>query len=94
MINEAYYIVAGRPVFKQRSQTTRFPRQQCARNHRGTVGNGVLYGGPCRGVIRTSGARTRGWNEATIQTGPEHGSRGIAIVRSRYEATTSEDTAD
>jgi hypothetical protein len=30
---------------------------------------------------------------ATVQRGLEPGSRGIAIVRSRYQATTSEDTA-
>jgi hypothetical protein len=30
---------------------------------------------------------------AAIQRGLEHGSRGIAIVRSRYQATASEDTA-
>jgi hypothetical protein len=30
---------------------------------------------------------------AIIQRGPELGSRGIAVVRSHYQATTSEDTA-
>jgi hypothetical protein len=32
------------------------------------------------------------WKGATIQRVFEHGSRGIAIVRSHYQATTSEDT--
>jgi hypothetical protein len=31
--------------------------------------------------------------EATIQGGLEHGSRGTAIARSHYQATTSEGTA-
>jgi hypothetical protein len=35
---------------------------------------------------------TRSWKGAAVQTGLEPGSRGIAIVRSRYQATTSEDT--
>jgi hypothetical protein len=33
------------------------------------------------------------WKGAAIQSGLEHGSRGIAIVRSRYQANTIEDTA-
>jgi hypothetical protein len=38
-------------------------------------------------------ARVVSWKGAAIQRGLEHGSTGIAIVRSRYQATTSEDTA-
>jgi hypothetical protein len=34
-----------------------------------------------------------GLNGAAIQRGLEHGSKGTAIVRSRYQATTSEDTS-
>jgi hypothetical protein len=30
---------------------------------------------------------------AVIQRGLEHGSRGIAVVRNRYQGTSSEDTA-
>jgi hypothetical protein len=33
------------------------------------------------------------WMGAAVQRGLEPGSRGIAIVRSRYQATTSKDTA-
>jgi hypothetical protein len=45
-------------VSRQRSQINRFPLQQSAHNSRVTVGNGVSYGGRCRGVIRrTTGAR-------------------------------------
>jgi hypothetical protein len=33
------------------------------------------------------------WKGAAVQRGLKHGSREIAIVRSRYQATTSEDTA-
>jgi hypothetical protein len=32
------------------------------------------------------------WKGVAVQRGLEPGSRGIAIVRSRYQATTSEDT--
>jgi hypothetical protein len=34
------------------------------------------------------------WKGASIQRGLEPGSRRIAIVRSRYQATSSEDTDD
>jgi hypothetical protein len=34
------------------------------------------------------------WKGAGIQRGPEHGRRGIIIVRSRYHVTTTEDTAE
>jgi hypothetical protein len=34
------------------------------------------------------------WKGATIQKGLKAGRRGIALVRSRYQATTIEDTAD
>jgi hypothetical protein len=44
-------IVAFRTISRQRSQTNRVMRQQSARNNRGTVGNGVFYGGPSRNVI-------------------------------------------
>jgi hypothetical protein len=38
--------------------------------------------------------RKRGsWKGAAVQGGLEPGSRGTAIVRSRYQATTSEDIA-
>jgi hypothetical protein len=33
------------------------------------------------------------WKGATIWRGLEHGSRGISIVRSRYQATTSKVSA-
>jgi hypothetical protein len=33
------------------------------------------------------------WKSATIQKGLESGSRGLAIVRSRYQATASKDIA-
>jgi hypothetical protein len=42
----------------------------------------------------TSVARISSWKRVVIQRGLEHRSRGIAIVRSRYEATTGEETAD
>jgi hypothetical protein len=41
------------------------------------------------GVSRNIGS----WKGAAIQRGFEHGSRGIAIVRSRYQEMFSEDTA-
>jgi hypothetical protein len=33
------------------------------------------------------------WEGVATQRGPEHGISGITIVRSRYYATTSEDSA-
>jgi hypothetical protein len=33
-----------------------------------------------------------GWKGADLQRGLEHVSRGIAIIRSRYQETSSEDT--
>jgi hypothetical protein len=48
-------------------------------------------GDPCREVIRrTTGVRTRQLG-AAIHREFEPGSRGIAIVTSRYQATTGED---
>jgi hypothetical protein len=62
-------------------------------NSGGTAGNGVLYDGLCRGVIRrTTGARIQSWKGAAILRELEPRSRGIAIVRSQYPATTSEDS--
>jgi hypothetical protein len=43
-------------------------------------------------VIRTTEARIVQL-EAAVQRGLEPGSRGLAIVRSRYQATTTENTA-
>jgi hypothetical protein len=46
-------------------------------------------------IKRTIEARIvqlEGWKGATVQRGLDHGSRGIAIVRSRYQETSSEDT--
>jgi hypothetical protein len=37
--------------------------------------------------------KNQSYKEAAIQKGSEPGSRGIAIVRSRYQATTSKDIA-
>jgi hypothetical protein len=48
---------------------------------------------PCQRVTRTTEARINIWKGAAIQRGSEHESKIIAIVRSRYQATTSEDTA-
>jgi hypothetical protein len=42
--------------------------------------------------MKTAGARTLFWKGAAAHRGLEPESRGIAIVRSRYEATSSEDT--
>jgi hypothetical protein len=53
----------------------------------------VFFLGPCKGVIRTTEARIYIWKGPAFQRGLEPESRGIAIVRSRYQATTSEDTA-
>jgi hypothetical protein len=39
-------------------------------------------------VVRKAGT----WKGAAVQTGLEHGSRGIPIVRSRYQETSNEDT--
>jgi hypothetical protein len=60
-------------------------------NSGGTVGNGVFHGGPCRGVIRITGARICSSDAAVIQRKPETGSRGTAIVRNRYQATSRDD---
>jgi hypothetical protein len=49
--------------------------------------------GPCKGVTRTTEARKFSWNGAAVQRGSESESRGLVIVRSRNQATTSEDTA-
>jgi hypothetical protein len=43
--------------------------------------------------MRTTGARIGTWKGATIQRGLEPRSRGLAIVRSHYQETSSEDTA-
>jgi hypothetical protein len=68
--------------------------RKSARNNRGTAGNWGFYGGPCPGIIRwTNGARIRSWKGSAIQRRLEPGNRGIAIVRSRYQAATNEDTA-
>jgi hypothetical protein len=70
-------------------------RKKSARNNRAPAGNGVFYGGPCPGIIRrTNGARLRSWKGTAIQRRLEPGNRGIDIVRCRYQATTSEDTAE
>jgi hypothetical protein len=54
----------------------------------------MLSLGPCNGIIRrTIEARVHSWKGAAVQRELEHGSRGIVIVISRYQATTSEDTA-
>jgi hypothetical protein len=39
-------------------------------------------------------ARVFSRKRATVQRGLDHGSRGIAIVRSRYQASNSEDPTD
>jgi hypothetical protein len=50
--------------------------------------------GPYKGIIRkTIEAGMGSWKGAAVHGGLEHGSRGIAIVRSRYQETYSEDTA-
>jgi hypothetical protein len=41
-------------------------------------------------IRRTVEARIGSWKVAAVLGGLEHGSRGIAIVRSRYQATTNE----
>jgi hypothetical protein len=70
-----------------------FPWQQSTHNNRGTVGNGVFCGGVCQGVImRTTRERIQSWKGAAIERGLESRSRGIVIVRSCYQTTTSEDT--
>jgi hypothetical protein len=58
-------------------------------NNGGTVGNGVFCSDPCRGVIRW----TTEWKGIGIQRGLEPGNRGIAIARSRYQATINKDIA-
>jgi hypothetical protein len=73
-------IVECRAVSTQQSQTKSFPRQESARNNRATVGNGVLYGGPCPWVMRPTEARISSWKGVAIQRRLEPGSRGIAIV--------------
>jgi hypothetical protein len=40
-------------------------------------------------VIRRTGARIGNWKGVAVQTGLDPGSRGTAIVRSRYQVTTS-----
>jgi hypothetical protein len=39
------------------------------------------------------GCNRGSWKGAAVQRGLEPGSRGLAVIRSRYQATTSEDTA-
>jgi hypothetical protein len=43
--------------------------------------------------VRVSVKKSGSWKGAGVQRGLERGSRGLAIVRSRYQETTSEDTA-
>jgi hypothetical protein len=94
LLQNLFNIVACRRVSRERSRTNRFLRQQSTHNIGGTDGNGVFYGGPCRGVIRrTIGSRIGSWKGAAIKTELESGSRELAIVRSRYQAATSKDTA-
>jgi hypothetical protein len=45
-----------------------------------------------RVIRRKTEARIGSWKGATGQRGLENGSRGIATVRSRYQANISEDT--
>jgi hypothetical protein len=44
-------------------------------------------------MMRTIEARIGSWKGVAVQRGFESGSRGIAIVRSRYQETSSEDAA-
>jgi hypothetical protein len=48
----------------------------------------------CTGGCEEKRQLEESWKAAAVQGGLEHGSRGIAIVRSRYQETFSEDTAD
>jgi hypothetical protein len=43
-------------------------------------------------IKRTTGARIRSWKGDAFGRGLEQGSRGIAIIRYRYQATTGEET--
>jgi hypothetical protein len=45
-----------------------------------------------REAVKKKGQLEESWGSA-VQRGLEHGRRGIAIVRSRYQETSSEDTA-
>jgi hypothetical protein len=72
-------------VFRQQeeSQGNRFSPQESARNSGDTVET-VFYGGPCSGVIMTTGARIRqSGRESPFR---EHRSSGIASVRNRCQA--------
>jgi hypothetical protein len=44
-------------------------------------------------MMRTIEARICSWKGVAVQRGLEPGSKEIAIVRSRYQETSSEDTA-
>jgi hypothetical protein len=49
---------------------------------------------PCKRVIRrTTEQEYFSWNGVAVQKGIESGSRGLVIVKSRYQETTSEDPA-
>jgi hypothetical protein len=48
--------------------------------------NGVIY-------VREAVKKMDSWKGAAVQRGLEPGRRGLAIVRSRYQAATSEDIA-
>jgi hypothetical protein len=62
--------------------------------YRGTVGSGVFYSAHENGIImRTIEARKFIWKVAAIQRRLDPRNRGIAIVRNRYQETSSEDTA-
>jgi hypothetical protein len=72
-------------------------------NNRGTAGNGVFCGGSMSKSYKEKNwgnqassvrdvTKRDSWKGAVIQRGLEHGSRRITI-RSRYRATTSEDSA-
>jgi hypothetical protein len=51
--------------------------------------------GPCEGVIRrTIEGRIVQLEESPLSERTEHGRRGIAVVRSRYQKTSSQGTAD
>jgi hypothetical protein len=46
-----------------------------------------------REFVKKRDRRRDSWKGAAVQRGLEHGCRGMASVKSRYQSTTSEDTA-
>jgi hypothetical protein len=88
-----FNIVACRAVFRQRLCKHFQGQRICMQQYR-CCWKWCFLRSPWKAVIRrTTEARIGSWKGAAVQRGLEHGSRGITVVRSRHQETSSKDTA-